>query len=269
MSVSVNTNNTPAPTTAAAVEQPPVQGPVVEDAATKQVNQEILGAFNFLQDMKEKYGGDNEGSNSPGHSGSNSSPNGDSTTGSGAAHGHQYTALTAGVEPSRDTYTEKPALAENKEKYLKAMEQNGIPRDSPQAKLMMAMLMMETNTIDTNERSPMARSKDGTDAENRGAFNMNWNMARELGFSLEEFRSADNDPAMEIKIMNAAMEKHGVIPTLQFHRGGSSDGTFAGARDNAQFQEYMRDLAPNMAYLNENPANMTSRERLRSHATEI
>ena len=123
-------------------------------------------------------------------------------------------------------------LAKNKALLERAFEENGITEE--RSATMLAMAMLETNTLSTDYRD--SSKDDRTDgAANVSMFNTNIDMIRYLGFrdDAESLNRQENVGRM-VHIIDTAFGAWGIERTLNFVRGGRTafvDGISYGAQD--------------------------------------
>lgn len=135
------------------------------------------------------------------------------------------------LPPPPEGYGER--LRQNKAVINRAFDDLKIIRE--RRVLFMAMAMAETNTMSPGERD---WTKDGTTdgSINYSVLNINASFANAVGgYSLGMPVSTDMTPllyeyyiVLMIEILNKAVDKWGVLPTLGFHRGGET--TFTSVR---------------------------------------
>jgi hypothetical protein len=125
------------------------------------------------------------------------------------------------------------ALKGNKEQLLKAFDVRAI-RGNERRALMMAMAMIETNTISPSERDT-TKDKRTNKSANASIFNLSEDMLNELGYQgnihfLDPLTSLPD----VVGLINEGIDMWGVTRMLNFVRGGRTafnDGVSYGAAD--------------------------------------
>lgn len=123
--------------------------------------------------------------------------------------------------------------------------------------LLVAMAMIETNHMCPTERD--ATKDCNTDGSaNVSIFNLSVDLVQCAGFE-GDVCCLNDDLVQAVQVLAAAMQKWGVLPTLDFVRGGRT-----GFEDHVSYgcADYRRTVATVLARIDQDPALMTDDRRV-------